>query len=193
MIAEIEDAIIARIKEVTTVDGVPLVKEAKSIPHNFDVAELAMRLRGAPGIYVCFLGGPAQEETSAAIDADWALYFLAQGAGGEEQRRRGPGGAYQLLRLVIPEVHGMVVEGVGSLSLGAVHNLFNEQLDRLGYSLYSAAFKLPMLFPPLEAKDLLALVHADWTWRRQLAPPGGQGSAESEAPIPQRREGDRHD
>lgn len=187
MIGRVEDAIIKAVTAATVIDGVPLLKTVESVPHNFDFAEATVRLRLAPAVYVSFLGGPATEETTAAIDAEWALYFLMQNPAGEKGRRRGEDGAYQLLRLVVPAIHGLVVEDVGSLSLGAVNNLFNEQLDRAGLSLYAASFRLPMLFPPLEPKDILALVHADWSWTRELAPPGGEGTAEDD--INMRRRG----
>jgi len=192
MIAEIENAIIGRIKELSgnTLDTV------ETVPANFDIAEISARPRRAPAVYVAFLGGTPRSNDDLVVDGNFALYVL-QEVGNEEQRRRGVtkivdgepvriGGAYSVLELIVPEIHNMTVPEAGSLGCTGIYNLFSDELDRKGVSLYSATFSIPMPLPRRTSEDvagIFATFHADWTPQPGPVPAEGPIPLEDGVPI----------
>jgi hypothetical protein len=179
VIAEIEDAMIAAI------EGLGLgLRAVASVPAVFGEAEMKARAR-QPGAFVAFMGGEARKSQPLILDANFSVFYLVD-TGNELQRRRGvttlgdggpapSGGAYLLIEIITPAVHGLKVPG-GTLLCTGIANLFADELDRLGVSLYSANFTVPIALLAPTAADLaeLHLVHADWLMGR--APTG--------APIP---------
>jgi phage gp37-like protein len=182
MIGAVEDAIVEKIRELVG----SRIKVVETLPGALDAAELKRRLRIAPAIYVSFLGGQPREENELVIDAEFGVFFLVQGPR-ELTRRRGDetrsapegmmrtGGAYSLLQAVAPYLQGFVVPGVGSLHCTGVHNLFAEELDAEGVSLYSASYSIPVQLKRLEPADLEAFLtfHADWIFPPHAVPPQG--------------------
>lgn len=144
-IGTVEDAMIAAVKAALGAT----VKTVESLPAGFDAAELQRRRRVAPAVYIAFLGGSGLRETTPAIDATFAAFAMTEGAGDESARRRGGAvtiGAYEIMEAVAAKLDGLVVDGVGSLVLDDVANLFSDKLDAEGLSLYSASFKIPLAF-----------------------------------------------
>jgi len=112
----------------------------------------------APFVLVGFTGGqaPAPGAQDATITGQWEVYVGTAHASGQEARRLGDAmqiGAYELLERVVARLHGHTVPNVGTLALQRVENLFTGQVDRLGLTVYGAAFQLPMTFD-LAAVDL---------------------------------------
>ncbi|HEY1505755.1 MAG TPA: phage protein Gp37 [Stellaceae bacterium] len=198
MIESVEKAIIARVQEAVTVDGRSLIRDCDSLPTNLTEQELQRRLRNVPGVYVAFLGGAAIQETEAAIDAEYVLYFLTRNAGSEKQRRTGDAtaiGAYELMKLVVPAINGLRIKDVGSLTFKSIANLFAENLDAQGISLYSAAFTIPMVFdtadPPIGEVTPFETFHADWilkptqSYTGTLPAPAQDVAAQDDVSLPQ--------
>jgi phage gp37-like protein len=161
MIAAAEDAIVARIKKIAG-DG---LRACESLPANFDVAEVHARARLAPAVYVSFLGGEPLAENDLVLDARFAVFVLT-GGGNELQRRRGAApaqgsGAYALMMLILPLLHGHTLKDIGTLTCTAVDNLYSDALDQLGVSLYSATFKVPVVLDASDDPegDLAAFLH----------------------------------
>lgn len=135
------------------------IRTVDSIPASFSAEELADRLRLAPAVYVGFLGGQAvAEDSTTVLDAEFMVYALTQNASGERARRRGDPtaiGAYEIIETVVPELHGMKimagappvrVPGTGTLTFKSLANLWAEQLDKEGVSLYAATFTVELTF-----------------------------------------------
>ena len=131
-----------------------------TVPAAFGAQELHDRLRAAPAVYVGFLGGQAVgSDTAAVLDARFALYAMTQSAGGELARRIGDArslGAYDIIEAVAPALHGLriqagdppvPVDGCGTLTFLDAANLWAEELDKEGVSLYSATFGVKIAFP----------------------------------------------
>jgi hypothetical protein len=166
MIDAAEDALVARIKAISG-DG---LRACESLPANFDVAEVHARNRLAPAVYVAFLGGTPIAENELVLDAEFAVFVLTAGAN-ERQRRRGAApaqgsGAYQLMMLILPLLHGYALPEIGTLTCTGVQNLFSDELDKLGISLYGATFKVPLVIeagddPEGRIADFLTF-HADY-------------------------------
>jgi phage gp37-like protein len=183
MIGATEDAIVKRIRDLVGSE----IATVETLPAALDLDELKRRRRPSPAIYVAFLGGAPREENELVIDAEFGVFFLTQGAS-EIRRRRGDetrstdagslrtGGAYSLMQAVAPYLHGFVAPN-GSLSCTGMHNLFADELDAEGVSLYSASFRVPVQIErilPADLADFLKL-HADWIFPGPLhaVPPAG--------------------
>jgi phage gp37-like protein len=175
IIAQTEDCIVAAIK---TLLG-NKVKDVASVPASLSAEELVDRLRLAPAVYVGFLGGDdVSTDTNTILAAKFAVYALTENAAGEKARRRGDGsplgiGAYDIIEAVLPTLNGMSitagappapVPGAGTLYLEQVFNLWAEELDRKGVSLYSAAFKvnLELATPGADALAPFTSFQAQW-------------------------------
>lgn len=201
VIAATEDAMVAAIaallgNRVRTVD---------TVPASFSTEELADRLRLAPAVYVGFIGGASRDENAAVIDADFVVYALTQNASGERARRRGDAtaiGAYEIIEAVAPALHGMAItagappvaiDGTGTLSFTGINNLWAEQLDAEGVSLYSANFRVVLTFTAAAPGDLgdFETFSAQWDiapqshYRGDLPAPGADVDATQIVTLPQ--------
>ncbi len=157
VIAATEDAMVDAVRALLG----QRLRTVGSVPASFSAQELHDRLRGAPAVYVGFLGGQAvPSDTAVVLDARFAVYALTQSAAGEQARRRGDAvsiGAYDIIEAVSPRLHGLritagdppvAVEGTGTLTFVEAANLWAEELDRAGVSLYSATFGIQLAFAP---------------------------------------------
>ena len=147
-ITTVEDALIA---EATATLGAH-VRGVESLPGDWDDEMLKRLLRAVPGCFVAFAGGARSGAASAAearIDSRWVVYVCTGHASGEAARRRGnqvQAGAYELIAMLAPRLHGLRIAGVGSASLLDVQNLYTGSIDRQGLSVYALTLSLPMLF-----------------------------------------------
>lgn len=164
MLAKVEDDLIVRCKSLLGRH----VKKVEDLPGGWDANTLKAARRDVPGVYVAWSGGAAAPGNRAAINSRYAVYVVTGHASGERARRRGNDremGAYEILECIVPGLHGMTVEGVGSLQLERVDNLYSDQVDREGVVIYGAVFALnKMQFPaPKSAGDLadFAIFHAN--------------------------------
>jgi phage gp37-like protein len=146
-IATVEDAIIAQLK--TTLGN--KVRAVSSAPNAFSGQEAADRLRLAPACYVGFMGGDSEgTQVTPAMDGSFVVYVVTENAAGEEARRRGDVtaiGAYDLVEITASVIHELTVPDIGTLMFSGCFNLFAEELDQIGLSVYSVAFKVPMFLP----------------------------------------------
>lgn len=155
MLAEIEDAIIARCQQVAGEH----VKAVEDLPGRWDDKTLRAALRQVPGIYVTWGGARGEAKASqATATSRYVVYVVTGHASGQRERRRGnvrQVGAYELLERVVPAVHGLTVEGVGSLALETIDNLYSEKFDKEGVVIYGVAYRLTLQFPaPFDVNDL---------------------------------------
>lgn len=147
-ILSIEDALISHIK--TALGN--KVRKVDSLPADFDAETVRRMLVDAPAVYVAFGAGSspgARSGTTAEILARWGVFAVTAHASGQAARRRGDSqqiGAYELLEILIPLLHGFTIPGEGTLSLTAVENLFNGEVEKKGLSVYSAVFQMPMIW-----------------------------------------------
>jgi len=145
-ILQVEDAIIAAARAVLGTH----VRDVESLPGEWDDEMLKRLLRAVPGCFVAFAGGPrnvAAGGVTAAIDGRWVVYTVTGHASGEAARRRGDSrqvGAYELLGLLAPHLHGLVVAGVGTLQLVDLQNVYSGTVDRQGLAVYALTFGIPM-------------------------------------------------
>lgn len=128
------------------------VRGVESLPGDWDDEMLNRLLRAVPGVFVTFAGGgisTGSGAAAAAISARWIVYTATGHASGEAARRRGDSrqaGAYELLALLLPRLHGLVVPGVGALSLAELSNLYTGTIDRKGLTVYALVYSQPMSF-----------------------------------------------
>lgn len=164
MLVKVEDAMIERCKRLVGKH----VKAVEDLPGNWDEATLKAARRKVPGIYIAWSGGPAVPGRLAGINSRYAVYVVTGQASGERARRRGNSrelGAYEILERIVPGLHGLTVNSVGTLQLERVDNLFSDRVDEQGLVIYGAVFTLAkMMFPAaLDAGDLadFATFHAN--------------------------------
>lgn len=185
MLAKVEDAVIERCKKLF---GNHL-KAVKDLPGGWDANTLRAAFRAVPGVYVAWSGGAATSGNRAGIDSRYAVYVMTGHASGERARRRGDNrdlGAYEILERLVPGLHGLKIEDVGSLQLERVDNLYSDQLDKEGVVIYGVSFALnKMMFPaPMDVASLadFAIFHANHqvpdgpdTQTHQTLPTGSEG------------------
>ena len=179
-IAAVEDVLIAECKAALG----RKVRGVESLPGDWDDEMLNRLVRAVPGVFVVFGGGPrrgAPGEIEASINARFTVITATGHASGEAARRRGDAmqvGAYELLNVLVPRLHGLTVPGAGTLSLEDVGNLYSGVIDTKGLAVYTATFSMPLCFDLVADESLLApyetfaalydvppltpAAHADW-------------------------------
>lgn len=144
----IEDNLIATIKSIVT----DKVRTVDSLPGDWDDETLKRLLRLMPGVFVVFAGGAPERAggTSAQLNSVWLVYAATAHASGEAARRRGDArqvGAYELLELLVPRLHGHTVPNEGTLSFARIENLYTGAIDKQGVAVYAATFNMPIALP----------------------------------------------
>lgn len=152
-----ENLIIARIRALLGAK----VRAVDSLPGDWDDDTLKRLLRLLPGVFVAWAGGQAQAQGgySAALAGRWAVYVATGHASGEHARRAGDAqqvGAYELIEVLLPGLHGYDVGEVGTLTLIGVENLYTGTIDRQGIAVYALTFALGMNFDAEPDPALLA-------------------------------------
>lgn len=153
-ILAIEDALISKIKTVLGFPAAPKVNKVASMPMDINDLELLRAIAiQTPGVYVSFGGGTPPTKpggTTAQVMGRWGVFVATGHASGQEARRRGDAkqaGAYELIEVLIPSLHGFTIAEHGTLLLVAVENLFSGEIDKRGITIYSAVFQMPMAWP----------------------------------------------
>jgi len=154
MLAEIEDAIVARLQEVLGAS----VRTAETLPGPWDEQSLGLAMRQAPGVYVYWDGGRASRQRARSdISAVYRVYAVTGHASGQRERRRGAShqiGAYEILERVVPALHGLSTP-YGQLAFGRIAVLSPASSQRKGIAVYEAEFSIEAPFPALrDAADL---------------------------------------
>lgn len=137
------------------------VRTVDSLPGDWDDAMLTRLAGFVPAVYIAFNGGERQAgagQVEARIDGRWSVIVVTGHASGQAARRRGDGmqaGAYELLNILVPRLHGHVVPEVGTLSFVSIINLYSGSVDSQGLAVYVATFAVPMcLGLPADASAL---------------------------------------
>lgn len=157
-IKTVEDGIIERVREVLMVPGQEKLRQVDSLPGDWDADMLKRLLRLMPGVFVAFAGGAAVAGNTAKFKAQFAVLALTSHANGEAARRRGDNqqiGAYEILEVMVPKLHGLKIEGEGTLTVAGIENLYNGELDKQGVAAYAARFEILLSMPA--SLDLSAL------------------------------------
>lgn len=154
MFAEIEDAMIERCRRVVGEH----VKTIADLPGNWDESSFRAARRNTPGIYIAWSGGPANPSGRGGMVGRYVVYVVTGQASGERERRRGNSrqiGAYEILERILPALNGLNVEGIGSLLLERLDNLYSDQADQQGVVVYGAVYSIKVAFAaPLDANNL---------------------------------------
>jgi len=147
-IKAIEDNLIERLKVLFNTK----LKAVDSLPGDWDEEMFKRLLRQVPGVFVVFAGGAPKEYGGESVNilARWVVIAATGHASGEAARRRGDGaviGAYEIMEVMIAQLHGYVVPGEGSLALVDLQNLYSGKIDNQGLAVYAATFQMPMALP----------------------------------------------
>jgi phage gp37-like protein len=154
-IKAVELALIDRIKQLLGAR----VRQVASLPGDWDDDMLKTFGKAAPGVFVAFTGGPRREAPAgveASITAGWAVY-VATAHATEQARRQGDArqiGAYDLVELLAPALHGAQLAGAGTLNLEGITNLYTGVIERQALSVYGLGFTMPMTFARAETDSL---------------------------------------
>ena len=151
-----EDAVIAQVKALLG----NKVKAVDSLPGDFDEDTLKRMLILTPGVFVLWTGGGAKAVggASPSLDGQWVLYIVTAHASGQAARRRGDAqqaGAYELIEVLLPGLHGFNLADDGSLTFVRVENLFNGRVDKRGVAVYAITFQQMMTLPAVPDPSLL--------------------------------------
>lgn len=156
-ILAIEDALLEECKAVLG----SRVRTVDSLPGDWDDAMLTRLASFVPAVYVAFNGGErqaSQGQLEARIDGRWSLIVVTGHASGQAARRRGDAvqaGAYELLAVLVPRLHGFTVPNEGTLTFVNIVNLYSGSVDSQGLAVYVATFSVPMtLGNPLDESTL---------------------------------------
>lgn len=147
-ILAVEDALIARIRAVLG----NRVRVVDSLPGDWDDDMLRRFAAQLPAVFIAFAGGGSRAPgaTTFDIDGQWIVYVATGHASGQAARRRGDAlqiGAYELVELLVPQLHLFKVPDTGTLMAVRVENLYTGSIDRQGLAVYALTFQLPMSMP----------------------------------------------
>lgn len=147
-ISTVEDYIIDKAKALfgNTLSAAEVLPSAL----NLAVLKQLVASNRTPGVYTTFLGG--QGNSRGSLNGRFDVYVITRHVGNHSARRRGDTttiGAYEILAALIPKLHDATIQGVGSLELKNVRNLFSMQLEQsFKATMYAVTFELPnMPFP----------------------------------------------
>lgn len=154
-IAEVEDALIARLKIAFT----PVVKTVESQPGPWTLDALKRALQFAPGIYVAYNGHRRVPEIAPThAVARFEVYVVSKNAAGDLARRRGDitaVGAYELAEGVTAVLHEFDITQHGYMKFVETRNLFQEALLDIGGTVYAASFEIVLDVAPYPSGELL--------------------------------------
>lgn len=136
------------------------LRKRESLGGGWTMEMLDQALQKSPGVYVAFLGGGKVE--AGVFDGRFMVYAVTKGAR-EVDRRVGNQrviGAYEIVERLLPRLDGLLVAGIGSLTITGVDNLFREAMFDLGGTVYGIGLTLPNLplAPAINPADLADFV-----------------------------------
>lgn len=137
------------------------VRSVETLPGDWDDEMLKRFAHSVPAAFISWPGGERTDAggaTEARIDARWVV-LVATGHPTEVRRRTGDArqvGAYELVTVLAPNLHGLAVPGVGSLGLVNVQNLYTGSIERQALTVYALTFSLPITFELVPPDELLA-------------------------------------
>ena len=160
VISQVEDMMIAAcISALVNPDSSkPYVRTVETIPGGWTQDTLKRMLQGAPGVYVSYLGGGIKDSVNSVFnDGRFDAVVVVESAM-EIDRRRGTKsqiGAYQIVELIAPALHNITIDGIGSLKVTNINNLFNESTFDLGATIYAVQCQCPSMNFELPVDDTL--------------------------------------
>lgn len=154
------------------------VRICESLPGVWTEKTFKQVLRVVPAVYLAWDGGPAQRSAGDAlsIESRWFVYVVTAHASGEKARRHGDAtsiGAYELLELLAPLLHGHVVPDAGAITITGIDNAFADDTDAVGVAIYAIGFTLPLGFvfaPELTSLASFATFDVSWDVPPHVAP-----------------------
>ncbi|PLX49119.1 MAG: hypothetical protein C0613_08330 [Desulfobulbaceae bacterium] len=168
IITDIEDAIIS----LAAARLGSTVRKIETLPGGWTMETLKRALQFAPGVYVAFLGAKPGS-VDGYFDGRFSVYMVSKGAS-ETSRRRGNQrviGAYDMIERLLPYLHVLDVEEIGSAMVSGVDNLFRDAMFELGGTVYAINLTMPHM--PLDYEpDISGL--ADFVlWHGEAYDEGG--------------------
>jgi len=127
--------------------------------------QIQERVRKTSAVMLAFMGGTRMDDDRARIDAEFIALVVVSSVS-LVKRADGPLGMAHLVELVGAALHGLLIPEAGSLTLANVANLWADDLDKQGLSLFALTFRAPL--PLVLADDptinlaALVTVHSDW-------------------------------
>ncbi|WP_338664995.1 phage protein Gp37 [Pararoseomonas sp. SCSIO 73927] len=147
MIAELEDAIIDRLK--ARFRGTLQAIEHR--PAKMTAEELARVLTTAPGAFVSFLGWRRRERPEGTATLTFGVYLVASNPASEVARRRGDArtiGAYSMIDVATRALEGFAPDAAaGAAEVTRCENLGGKAIDSAGFSVYGLAVEIPGELP----------------------------------------------
>lgn len=154
------------------------VRLCESLPGVWTEKTFKQVLRVVPAVYLAWDGGPAQRSAGDAvsIESRWFVYVVTSHASGERARRHGDAtaiGAYELLELLVPLLHGQVVPDAGAIAITGIDNVFSDDADAVAVAVYAIGFAMPLGFvfaPELATLSPFATFDVSWDVPPHVAP-----------------------
>jgi phage gp37-like protein len=138
----------------------PHIRAAKTLPGDWDDDMLKRFASELPGVWLAWAGGTPTPDGSGVeltLSSGFVVY-VSTGHATEEMRRVGHAtqiGAYDLVQMLVPKLHGLVVPDEGSYKVAAVENLFTGSVERQALTLYAITLTGPLTFKLVpEASEL---------------------------------------
>lgn len=132
--------------------------KVETVPAGITAEEWGQRLRSGTAVYIAWTGGGVGTwRGTPRILGEFSAYVISESAGKEVIRRRGNPdrlGAYLMIEYLVPAIHDLAVDGIGTLQLDRIDNLYSEQFDKLGIAVYQLAFNIPIEFGPVAQSTL---------------------------------------
>ena len=151
VIATVEDAMMSACSAaLVNPDKRSYVRTITTLPGGWTRDTLTRMLQGAPGVYIAYLGGAIKKECHEACNVGRFDAVIVNASARETDRRRGTQsqiGAYAMVERVVPAVHGLKIDNVGTLTVENINNLFNESTFDLGATVYAIQCTVPMCLP----------------------------------------------
>ena len=144
-------------------DCLPDEIDVAAAPGDWDDSYIRSLLTALPAVRVVFDGGVQGPETFVTMESRWVI-FCAVGWKGETEasRRLGSEGAYSLLDVLVPALHGSKPRDpngktLTSVQVETVENLWTAALEKASMAVYAIGISCDMEFDidPADAKGRL--------------------------------------
>lgn len=192
MIEAAENSIIAEITTALTVNGKSLVRKIDTLPGTLNNELLKTMIATAPAVYIVWNGGRDKNSSDElTVETTWGIYILADSFNGAKAAMVGDkrkAGAYQIMSLILPQLHGHNIPDVGKMKFKKAENLFSVNVDKRGAIIYALTFITPNLSLPYDADgSILAAMNDFITYDQKydLAKDPDVSVAEDKVTLPQ--------
>lgn len=149
MIADVEQALLARIRQVLG----NTVREVASHPGHWDDEAVRLVTRTPPAVYVAWLG-LKEGRFDGEVVSRWALFVAARVLNAQ---RGDQVGTYQITEQLIAGLQGQSLAPGGLFRLAEVRNLWRETQSNSGVAIYGLYFESPGMVDALVGNEPEAL------------------------------------